>query len=330
MQSWACNRHCRAINVIQVAAALLALGLVVVSAAPAHASEPPIPLETYWQRVRELQSLIDSIDGMPPELVHAQLLPAAERWKGITSVSLPDGRQVPLDHAFLVSLLRANPPDLEQLRGLLNALLSASVDWSQAETPPMYREKLERVLDRAEFQWQSDEPSPLDRFWQWLEEFLSRLLPRGGGAASVLGHLLTILGAAALAAALFYALRGTLSGLVGEAQVDPEAGLGGQPLTAATALKQAQVMAGARDYREAVRYLYLSTLLLLEERGMLRYDRSLTNREYLRSVEKAPQVSSLLGDIIDVFERVWYGYQPLDEADYHQYEARIAKLHGLR
>jgi hypothetical protein len=37
------------------------------------------------------------------------------------------------------------------------------------------------------------------------------------------------------------------------------------------------------DYRTAVRYLYLSLLLLLEEHGLLRYDRPLTDREYLQA-----------------------------------------------
>ena len=92
------------------------------------------------------------------------------------------------------------------------------------------------------------------------------------------------------------------------------------------ALKRAQNLSGAGDYRTAVRYLYLSSLLLLDERGLLRYNRSQTNREYLRSVAHLPKFAAILREVIDVFDRVWYGYQTLDEATYTQYAARVAEL----
>ena len=97
-------------------------------------------------------------------------------------------------------------------------------------------------------------------------------------------------------------------------------------LTAESALRRAQTLSQGGDYRTAVRYLYLSTLLLLEERGLLRYDRSQTNREYLRSLKGRPELASVLRDVIEVFDRVWYGFQPLDEAAYHHYAAQVQNL----
>ena len=76
------------------------------------------------------------------------------------------------------------------------------------------------------------------------------------------------------------------------------------PLTADAALQRAQTFSAGGDYRTAVRYLYLSTLLLLEERGLFRYDRSLTNREYLRRVAHDPTLSAILQDVVEVFDRV--------------------------
>jgi hypothetical protein len=75
-----------------------------------------------------------------------------------------------------------------------------------------------------------------------------------------------------------------------------------------------------------VRYLYLSSLLLLEERDLIRYDRSQTNQEYLRSVAGRPELAVILQDVIDVFDRVWYGFQSLDSRAYAQYQARVEQL----
>ena len=110
-----------------------------------------------------------------------------------------------------------------------------------------------------------------------------------------------------------------------EADIASEAE-GGEILTADMALKKAQQLSSGGDYRTAVRYLYLSSLLLLDERGLLRYDRSQTNREYLRSVANHPHLANPLRRVIDVFDRVWYGYQPLTQDDYTRYAEQVNKL----
>ena len=109
-----------------------------------------------------------------------------------------------------------------------------------------------------------------------------------------------------------------------------EEDLGGESLTADSALRRAQEFSGGGDYRTAVRYLYLSTLLRLEERGLLRYDRSLTNREYLQRVAHDPDLSTVLRDVVDVFDRVWYGYQPLDAPAYQRYATAVEALKHYR
>ena len=45
-----------------------------------------------------------------------------------------------------------------------------------------------------------------------------------------------------------------------------------------------------------------------------------------RSVTR-PRLASLLREVVEVFDRVWYGYQPLDETTYQQYAAQVAELH---
>lgn len=305
------------------------------AASPSRAAAPPLPLEQYWQRVEETRDLVAGLRGAAPEAVQEQLLAEAAEWEEVTALLLPGGTQVPLDPTFLVSLLRADPPDLERLDGLLAALLAARDSWPPPKHSALDRAALERILSRPEFQWPQKQPSPLAQWWERLLEWLERLLGgrRSGGTVRgglpLLRDLLTIVGAVALAAVLVYVVIRLRAGLVAEKEIGPEAEAI-EDLTAATALKQAQRLAGERDYRAAVRYLYLSSLLLLEERGLLRYDRSRTNREYLSSVAESSHLAAVLAPVVDIFERVWYGYQPLDRASYTQYEEWVEDLQRQR
>jgi hypothetical protein len=298
----------------------------------AHVGETPLPIDAYWRKVEETQALVDGLRSEPSETRRAELLAAADGWESITTVSLADGTVIPVDHSFLVTQLRADPPDLARLNRLLTTLLARRDAWPRREVTSEDMAALNHILARSEFQWPPKQPSPLEEWWEELQrrflEFLDRLLPAGttNVAAPLVRYGLTGLGALALILVLVYAMRSILADFVSGREIDAHGGNGDQSLTSAAALKRAQTLSGEGDYRAAVRYLYLSTLLLLEERGLLRYDRSLTNREYLRSVAHRPELAAVLRDVVEVFDRVWYGYRPLDEASYTQYANRVTEL----
>jgi hypothetical protein len=65
---------------------------------------------------------------------------------------------------------------------------------------------------------------------------------------------------------------------------------------------------------------------VLDEQGLLRYDRSRTNREYLRSISSRPELADPLRDVIDVFDRVWYGFESVDEQTYQSYREHVEEL----
>ena len=125
-------------------------------------------------------------------------------------------------------------------------------------------------------------------------------------------------------AIVVYAIRGVRRSIIAEARaragVDDE-----ETLTTAEAIDRAQTAARSGDYRNAARHLYLSSLLWLEERGVLRYDRSRTNREYLAQLQGKPAYHNLK-PVVDTFERVWYGQRPLDAAGFEAYEREVAAL----
>ena len=312
-------------------ACVIGLVLILLSPAVTRASDPPLTLEDYWQQVESTRATVLSLEGRSAEEVRSQLQTEAGRWETITTLTLPDGTQTPLDHGFLASQLRGDPPDLDRLAALLDALLVARDQQGEPAPVSPNLKALDRILARPEFQWQPQEPSPLaqwiQRMWDQFWELLARLLPDEVpfGGSSALQYALTAVGALALFLVLTYAFRELRARFTEEEEVDL-AGKGERTMTAAGALRRAQTLSEAGDYRTSVRFLYLSALLLLEERGVLRYDRSLTNREYLHSLAQQPQLASVLSEVIDVFERVWYGYQPIEAAAYQHYAAQVQEL----
>jgi hypothetical protein len=76
-----------------------------------------------------------------------------------------------------------------------------------------------------------------------------------------------------------------------------------------------------KDYRQAVRYLYLKTLRVLTDKGMIRYHQESTNQEYWQQLKATPQ-GAPFRDLVTIYEKVWYGEFPLGDALFgrlHQY-----------
>lgn len=290
----------------------------------------PVALEDYWLLVEETLALVRSLEGTPPETAQGQLASMADEWVGVTAVTTPNNQTIRLNQAILETLLREDPPDLEALSARLEAMLATRASWPAAVHSAESLASLEQILSQEEFQWAEAEEEEAGQGNDWLArilEFLDRIFNvevNVGG--QTLGNLIGIVSAVVLAVALFFALRGLFLDFVVERELGEEGVYEDELLTAETALKRAQTLSTGGDYRMAVRYLYLSTLLILEERGLFRYDRAKTNREYLRSLKERPELAAILQDVVEVFDRVWYGFQPLSQADYSQYQNRVEAL----
>ena len=311
---------------------LFGLALGVLTLRVALADEAPLPLADYWQKLDSTRALAESLREVPPDQSGPALRAEADSWDTITTLALPDGSTQPIDHNWLTTALRAEPPNPEQVQALIDTALAARADWGQTPRTANDLAALQTILARPEFQWETPEPSwlqkTLQQFWEWLWSWLNRLF---GGRQTALGDpriafALAALLVLVLAVVIGFFVRGLLANMVAEttAPTDPHAA--DEDLTAEAALQKAQALSTTGDYRAAVRYLYLSALLLLDERGLLRYNRTLTNREYLRHLTHHPELLNTLGEVVEVFDRVWYGYQPLDEAEYQLYAERVTEL----
>jgi hypothetical protein len=286
-----------------------------------------IPFEEYWARVRQTHQTVVDMEGQPEADVRRRLDGLAARWDQVTAVELQDGSLIAIESTSLAAELRADPPELERLESLFGALLQAHEDYPQKVFTSDDSAPLQEILRRPEFQWRESQslqmPDWLGRFLDWLDRIASRLRN-----ATVPYGRLPLLAAAVLVflLSLFFIFRGLARSLVREAELADEAGEGEDLLSSKSALKRAETLSMQGDYRNAIRYLYLSSLLRLDEQGLLRYDRSRTNREYLRGISSRPELAKPLRDVIDVFDRVWYGFEAVDETTYKSYVEHVEEL----
>ncbi len=134
-----------------------------------------------------------------------------------------------------------------------------------------------------------------------------------------LRYVLFPLGAIALGIVIAFFVRQIRRNLIVEARDDVSDTSLEQVETERAALAHAETAEASNDFRSALRFLYLSAILRLQERGVLPYDKSLTNREYLHQAQENTDLQATLGPAVTVFDEVWYGHKPCDAetvADY--------------
>jgi hypothetical protein len=311
---------------------LVLLGVLISAGATSVLALPPrraLTPEEFWQRVDETLTTLHNLKPQPKELVTPALDALANQWSQLDALTLPGGATAPLDTSFIVSQLRLRPYDLDSLSAIFTDLQNARHVAPTRTFGAADLAALQPILQRPEFQWNRP-PSPFEEwwndFWARVKEWFNELFGRDEISIPVPGEVFTITASILLLLILLYVFRGLFADFITEASMDEEHMAGDELLTAESALQKAKEISRAGDYRTAVRYLYLSSLLTLDERGLLRFDRSKTNREYLRSVAAFPQLSAPLRDVIEVFDRVWYGFQPLDEDGFQHYVQKVDQL----
>jgi hypothetical protein len=275
----------------------------------------PITVDDYWNLVRDTRQAVAQLEAKPEATIRQELNAWAAQWEQVTTLEYPDHSLDQIDSAYLVAELLRDPPELERLANLLDALLQAHENYPQKVFTLEDVAPLREILRRPEFQWQEEQqplqaPNWLVQIEEWLAQLSSHLL----NATFRYGRVPLIVAAALLFVfSLFFISRGLSRSLVREAQLATEDNGNDELLTSKGAFKRAETLSMQGDYRNAIRYLYLSSLLVLDEQGLMRYDRSRTNREYLQSISSKPELAKPLRAVIDVFDRVWYGFEGVDE-----------------
>ena len=79
------------------------------------------------------------------------------------------------------------------------------------------------------------------------------------------------------------------------------------------------------EKRQATRYLYLKTLLLLDQRNLIRLHAESTNQEYLRQLQGNP-VETTFRFLTRAYEMVWYGDFVLSDANFQRLHEHFTHL----
>ena len=310
---------------------LLCVAIFAASVRTLHAA--PVTLENYHRLVTEAYAAAQRSDRIG-------LDERAEQILQIEAILLPDGSSSPVDNTWLRDALAGEPPDFPTVVARLGAILDA-LGQPRTAVDADALNKLAQIYDAPPFKDRAL-PSAWNRFWNAVGEAIARFfeqlfrnlpalgpVPATGASFKGLtpaGWATLVLGLLLVLALVVYAIRGVRRSIVADAQATADAA-DEESLTATQAVDQAHIEARAGNYRGAARYLYLSSLLWLEERGLLQYDRSGTNREYLQQLRGKP-AHDALAPIVDTFEQVWYGHRPLDAAAFDEYERQVRALHA--
>lgn len=316
------------IRALSCACAALAWAGVLLQRTPLVFADGPVALEEYRRVVAQATTLVDQAVALPAGAQRQALLQqAATVLDAPRELLLPGGDHLTIDNQALAARLRdasLSSTSLQAARLRLHALQDA-LPRQPGEINSADQQALRDLLAQPPFSVAEAD--------NWLARLIDELLSRlfGGTAQRAYDgrYLLVGLGVLLIAMVITYFVLNLRRTMVGEAVLPAASDANEANLTSGTALANAQRLAVAGDYRSAVRQLYLSTLLLLDERGRLRYDRSLTNREYLRAVAGTPGLRDALRPIVDTFDRIWYGFAPISAGEFAQYQAQVETLQKM-
>lgn len=162
------------------------------------------------------------------------------------------------------------------------------------------------------------------------ETELERLLNRKPVQKFKLKYILFPLGVIAIGIVLIVFIKQIRMNLISEIREDEVNIVDDNVRTEKAALAHANTAEASNDFRSALRYLYLSAVLHLQENGILPSDKSLTNREYLHQSQVDTNLQESLGPAVTIFDEVWYGHKPCDAETVANYRKLLQKVYTKR
>jgi hypothetical protein len=187
-------------------------------------------------------------------------------------------------------------------------------DSSQVDVRSFNAERLKELQSKTEFQYDRFREPPRslwDRFWSWLWQKVEDVLRTRRGRLTV-WTILVLFGAAVIIFFIVKVMGMRDGGLFGRKSVDVF-----PYTTSADDINQINFEGAIREaiddknYRLAVRLLYLQSLKNLSDKGYIEWQINKTNTDYIYEVSSRPW-QSLFRKLTQNFEYIWYGEMPLD------------------
>lgn len=184
------------------------------------------------------------------------------------------------------------------------------------------------TVEEQTFREELEMRAEMDVSYEEYQKALTKILEPREGWDTDLRYVLFPLGAVALTIVVVFFIRQIRMNLIVEAGDDGSNTAQARVETEKDALASAKTAEAASDFRGALRFLYLSAILHLQERGVLPYDKSLTNREYLHQAQADTDLQTTLGPAVTVFDEVWYGHKPCDAETLADYRDLLQKVYA--
>ncbi|MBV9242706.1 MAG: DUF4129 domain-containing protein [Acidobacteria bacterium] len=256
-------------------------------------------------------------------------IPATEKveWKG---------GEVDTDNAWLpVSIEAFNTETsigkrkaiLNGSRGRLLAISASIADLQRgiadASTKDSDKQKLAEILSRPEYQPpRVEDESLFQRWWREFWDWIDSLFPKpqiqpsssvGLGSLRLVLQIVIFIAIAALIGFLAWRFLPFIRLWFGRRDKDARGDrviLGeivSSDESASDIFADAERLAREGDIRGAIRKGYIAVLCELGDRRLVRLARFKTNRDYLRDVQRQPQIFEDFRGLTDKFEQNWYG-----------------------
>jgi hypothetical protein len=212
----------------------------------------------------------------------------------------------------------------------------------EAANPSVINHSLRQILSQPEYNrvYPKDTiPKWWKRFWEKVGDVVGNIFKWLFGSLALHGEQagrLTSFVFACLVVMAFFALLALiisrLSRRIGMAvDKSPELAVGDYDIPSSRPLiSEATKLADAGDWRGAFRCVYLASISHLDEIGALRFERSRTNWEYLRELDKnsRPALRDQLRPLTTDFDRKFYGRERCDKDDYLNALAVYERIKG--
>lgn len=209
----------------------------------------------------------------------------------------------------------------------------AQIRHTSIVSPIKIKQDVNRILQSPDYRWKKPKPSILDKIgklfillYKKIAAFIHRLLPKtnlpSASVNPIMARILMILLSVILVALLAWLIAALIKGgsynrkrinkkhaKVENSKLEEEPVNVDQPEEMLTFAKS---MFDKGDWRRSYRYAFLAILMMLDRKGLIQYEKSRTNGEYLRTIGRHKEIYPMFKVVCQDFDVKWYGHAPID------------------